>query len=209
MLLQAGISPFSVPGSAMRIPCYLLYLFVILLAACSSAPSGNSGSGGEEPEEVSNVPTVTGRLIRVEWVNLDPRRDDPPLGLINRTSPELRQVYANPGAWTHVKPIDDLTMANLLVAFDEYDFFDEAQKGRGVSSLRMGEGKGAVVVKNGDDHWALVFGPGMADTVIPELYRNAKHAIIALHSSTYWLAPAADKDPARTFQIPSNARRVR
>ncbi len=193
----------------MRIPSYLLFLFVILLAACSSAPSGNSGSGGAEPEEVSDVPTVTGRIIRVEWVNLDPRRNDPPLGLINRSSPELRQVYANPSAWTHVKPIDDLTMANLLTAFKEYDFFDEASKGRSVESLRMGEGKGAVVVKNGDENWALVFGPGMADTVIPELYRNVKHAVIALHSSTYWLAPASEQDPNRTFRIPSNARRVR
>lgn len=196
----------------MRIPSCLLFLFAILLAACSSSPSGDpgsSGSGGEEPEEVSNVPTVTGRIIRVEWVNLDPRRNDPPLGLINRSSPELRQVYANPTAWTHVKPIDDLTMANLLTAFEEYNFFDEAQKGRAVDSLRMGEGKGAVVVKNGDESWALVFGPGMGDTAIPELYRNAKHAVIALHSSTYWLAPSSEQDPNRVFQLPSNARRVR
>ena len=166
----------------------------------------DKGSSGD-PEEVAGVPTVTGRVIRVEWVNLDPRREDPPLGLINRSSPELRQIYAKPSAWKHVKPIDDLTMANLLTAFKEYGYFKEAKEGRSVSSLRMGEGKGAVAVKNGDDHWALIFGPGMADTVIPELYRNAKHAVITLHSTTLWLAPRSPQDPNRTDRIPSNTRR--
>ena len=209
MPLQAGIKPFSIPGSAMRIPSYLLCLFAILLAACSSSPSGSNGSSGEEPEEVSNVPTVTGRLIRVEWVNLDPRREDPPLGLINRSSPELRQMYARPDAWRHIKPIDDLRMADLLTGFDDEGYFDEATKGRTINSLRMGEGKGAICVKNGDDHWVLVFGPGMADTVVPELYRDLKHAIIYLHSSTLWLAPSSSQDPNRTFTIPSNSRRPR
>jgi hypothetical protein len=195
----------------MRIPSRALCLFAILLAACSSAPSGANGgtdSSGHEPEEVSDVPTVTGRAIRVEWVNLDPARKDPPLGLINRSSPELRQMYANPASWQHIKPIDDLQMADLLSGFGNEGFFDEAKKGRPVESLRMGEGKGAVCLRNGDETWALVFGPGMAETAIPELYRDLKHAIIYLHSTTLHLAPAAPADPNRTFQIPTKSRRV-
>lgn len=207
MPLQAGIEPISVPGPAMKTPGFALLLFAILLTACSS--SGNGTAPEVEPDEPIDVPTVTGRIIRVEWVNLDPRRKDPPLGLINRSSPELRQMYANPSAWEHVKPIDDLKMADLLKAFRSEGFFDEAKEGRPVDSLRMGEGKGAICLKNGDDHWALIFGSGMSDTAIPKLYRDLKHAIIYFHSTTLWLAPATSKDPNRTFQIPSHTRRVR
>ena len=206
MPLQAGIEPIRVPGSAMKSPSCLLFLFTILLAACSSTPSN---SPGEEPDEPVDVPTVTGRLIRVEWVNLNPGRNDPPLGLINRSSPELRQMYANPSAWEHVKPIDDLKMGDLLKVFTSEGFFDEAKKGRPVDSLRMGEAHGAICLKNGDEHWALIFGKGMSDTPIPELYRDLKHAIIYFHSTTLWLAPSSSKDPNRTFQIPSHTRRVR
>ena len=196
----------------MRIPSLFLSLFVILLAGCSSTPSGTNGnadSPGEEPEEVSNVPTVTGRAIRVEWVNLDPARKDPPLGLINRSSPEVRQMYANPAAWQHIKPIDDLKMADLLTGYADEGFYEHATKGLGVESLRMGQGKGAVCVKNGDEKWALIFGPGMADTGIPQLYRDLKHAIIFLHSTTLHLAPSSSQDPNSTFRIPTNTRRVR
>jgi hypothetical protein len=197
----------------MKTPSLVLGIFLILVVifvtACSSTPSGNGGStpsdpSSEGPAEPAKVKDVTGRPIRMEWVNLDPRRQDPPLGLINRSSPELRELYRNPAAWVHVKPVDDETIGVLLDAFREEGFFEFAKEGRSVKSLRMGEGKGAICVMNGDKHWALIFGPGMSDTEIPELYVRLKHNIIHVHRTTLWLAPASDQDPNRTFRIPTN-----
>ena len=192
----------------------LLALFAILLASCASSPDSNggmpatpagasNGPGGDGPAEPVHVPSITDRPVRIEWVNLDPRRSDPPLGLINRTSPEVRELYRNSAAWAHVKPVDDDTMAALLGAFKQEGFYEHAEKGRGSESLKMGEGKGAICLLNGTEKWTLIFGPGMAATAIPDLYVKLKHNIIHVHRTTLHLAPSSPQDPNRVFRVPT------
>jgi hypothetical protein len=176
----------------------------VLLAACASDPE----PGDEEPSAPPPVEGISGVPIHVEWRNLNPRRPDSPLGIINHSSPELRELYLNPAACQHVKPVDDEVMAALLGALDELGFFKHAAKGPALDSFRPGEGQhGVVHVKRGEENYALVFSPGMYGSEIPEVYRDSKVAIFEVHRRTMWLAPAAPEDPDRVFRSPPRAPR--
>jgi hypothetical protein len=182
-----------------------ILLIPALLAGCSSSP---------EPEDVdptaapAPVEGISGVPIHVEWRNLNPRRPDSPLGVINRSSPELRELYRNPAAYQHVKPVDDDVMAALLGALEELGFFEHASKGVALDTFRPGEGlHGVVHVKRGEETFALVFSPGMYGSEVPEVYRDCKVAIFEVHRRTMWLAPAASEDPDRVFRSPPHAPR--
>lgn len=188
----------------MKSPFPALFLAsAILLAACSS--TGGSGNGGDSPEPIEGVPQVAGQQVRVEWRNLNPKRSDTPLGLVNRSSPEMRELYRQPAQYQHVKPVDDETMGVVLQAFREIGFFDHAEKGRALEEFRPGEGQhGVVHVRQGDQTWFLLFTPGLGGTEVPEIYRDAKSVIIEVHRRTYWLQPTSPQDPDRVFRVPSS-----
>ena len=204
----------------MRAPIILLATIAILLAGCSSTPeeptpaaNGNSGSAAfEGPEKPANVANVTGRALRVEWRNLNPRNGDQMIGLINRSSPELAQLYRNPQAFAGVKPIDDEVMANILGAYQESGFYDIATEGADVRSFSMGDGNGVVSLIDGDRKYALFF-PRMTDPTearsspIPRTYRDLKVLLISVYNSTLWLAPSAPQDPNRVFKAPTPDRK--
>jgi hypothetical protein len=192
---------------------FVLFLIPPLLVACgSTGTGGGSGSPGDgELEPIpESVPRITGQKVRVEWKNLNPRRNDPPLGLINSSSPTVAELYRRPDLDQHVKPVDDEKMAVILEAFKQVDFYEFATEGVTLDSLRMGDAHGAVYVRQGDRHHTLVFRPGQGGTGLPQVYRDCKQIIIEFHRRTYWPRPTkTNQDPSRVFQIPSGRPRAR
>jgi hypothetical protein len=151
-----------------------------------------------------SIAGISGLPVRVEWRNLSTRRQDPPLGLINRTSPEFKELYRNPAAYNGVKPIEDEEMLTVLNALEEVGFFDHAKKGPALETFRPGPGQhGVVHLRKGEENWALVFAPGMGETDLPEVYRNAKLVVFEFHRRTMWLQPTAPQDPDRIFRVPT------
>jgi hypothetical protein len=98
-------------------------------------------------------------------------------------------------------------MGTILEAFRQVGFFEHASKGVELDSLDMGTGHGAVYCRIGDDHWTLLFGPGMGESDVPEVYRDCKGIIIEFHRRTLWLQPTTPQDPDRVFRVPSGSGR--
>lgn len=204
----------------MRSPKTLLTLLAILLASCASSPddptparaNGTTAARPEaEPAPPPDVKNVTGNRIRVVWRDLNPSHERQRLGLINRSSPDLAQLYRAPADWQGFKPVDDETIANVLAAFKKTDFYELATKGMDASSYSVGDGHGVISLTVGDESWALFF-PRMGaakarGSKIPETYVDLKKLILYIHSTTAFLAPSAPQDPDRVFRTPSIDRR--
>ncbi len=180
---------------------------VLLLAGCAgggpSKPDPKTPGEPGEPPAPAPVANVTGRRIRAEWRNLDPRYGPQHLGLINRSSPELPKMYANPRAYRTVKPVDDEVMGNVLEAFRRYDFYEYAEKGKDARSYAMGDGHYVISVTLDDEKWALVFrrGAGAQPSPVPRICRDLKVLLMHVFNSTYWLQPSAPQSD-RIFRVP-------
>jgi hypothetical protein len=202
----------------MRNSTILLAAFAILLAACSSSPnepdprgpSAANGGTGTSPT-AATIPDVTGRAIRIEWRNLKPKHGEQSIGIINRTSPELAQLYRNPKAFAGVKPVDDEVMGNILAAFREAGFFGYAEAGFDVRSWSMGDGNGVLSLTNGDETQALFLpylnNPDSEARARAQTYRDLKVLLMNVYNATLWLAPSSPQDPNRAFRAPSPDRR--
>lgn len=181
--------------------CVLL-IPLFLASACSSTEE--NGSGSSEPSgEPESIEGVTGQLLHVEWRPLNPKRPDPPLAILNRSSPEMNELYRNPLAYQHAKPVDDIIMSALLEQMKSSGFFDVATKGPALDTFKKREGlHGVVHLRKGDENWALVFSPGASGNVV-KAYDECKKAILEVHRRTMWLTPAAPQDPDRVFRVPA------
>jgi len=205
-------------ASVMRIPTTIVCLAVIaILASGCASTSGTSGtnSGGaksgakagtakrSEPDRPA-APTkgVTGKPIRMEWRNLNPRHGEQRMGLINRSSPDLALLYRRPGDFKSVKPVEDEVMANMLSAVRESDYFKLAKKDSNADDFEMGDAHGVVWVRIGDESWTLVFraGDGGRDSQLPRTYRDIKVLIMNVHSQTLWFSTSTSGGE-KTFKI--------
>jgi hypothetical protein len=179
---------------------FLIPLF--LTAACSSTEENGSGTSdaSSEPESIEGV---TGQLVHVEWRPLNPKRPDPPLAILNLSSPEMKEWDRNPQAFQHAKPVEDIVMSALLEQMKSSGFFDVATKGPTLDSFKKREGlHGVVHLRKGNENWALVFSPGASGDVV-KAYDECKKAILEVHRRTMWLTPTAPQDPDRVFRVPA------
>jgi hypothetical protein len=191
----------------MRIPKSLTLLAILGLAACASGPdeprdgggSPAKGSGTSHP----NVTKVEGKPILAEWRNLDPGKGTVRIGLLNKSSPDMNLLYRDK-YYQGYKPIEDDAMGNVLLAYEELDFYDLATKGKSARDYRMGDGHGVVSITIGDEKWALVFRPNTPDaqhSPIPKTYRDLKVLLMQIYNQTLYFSPTAPQDPNRVFKI--------
>jgi len=192
----------------MRIPSILLCLvaFAIPLAACGSTSGTTKSNGkaaasdpdrGEPTKPAASTKGVTGKPIRLEWRNLNPRYGEQRMGLINRSSPDLALLYRKPKEYVNVKPVEDDVMANMLSAVRESDYFKLAEDGKTADEYEMGDGHGVVWVQIGDESWTLLFRPmGAAgeNSPVPRTYRDIKLLIMNVYNQTLWFSTSTSGD---------------
>jgi len=185
----------------MRIPTTIVCLAVILIlaTACGSTSGTSGGNSGRDADRtdradpskpVATTRGVTGKPIRLEWRNLNPRHGDQRMGLINRSSPDLALLYRRPGDFRNVKPVEDEIMANVLSSVRGSKYFSLAKEGAKADDFAMGDGHGVVWVQIGDESFSLLFRPGDGgeDSPLPRTYRDIKMLIMNVYNRTLWFS---------------------